>query len=176
MNLNVDTILLYLSYINSSHLQAVLLPLKIFSILVSLFFIVAIIIILIKTHYLDLVFFQSWNDFFNYNVTRSKKRVKVWTEVKKRLEGGQESEYKLAILEADGMLDDVLKKMGYIGDTLDERLDKLNSEIIPNLEQLKEARRTRDDILHDPDFRLNQERSQKVIETYEQALKYLEAI
>ena len=170
MDLDISSIL---SYINFPELQRILFFLKVFSAFLTLFFVIAIILILARTQYLKLMFAQDWKEFLTYRVYGNRKMTDAWAKVIKRLKGAQESEYKLAILEADEMLDDVLKKMGFAGETPRERLEKVTPEIISSLEQLKEARKVRDNILYDPDFRLTQEQSQKALESYEQAFRDL---
>jgi hypothetical protein len=45
--------------------------------------------------------------------------------------------------------------MGFIGDTLGERLEKLTDATIPNLNQLSDAHKVRNSIVHDPDYKLS---------------------
>jgi len=74
------------------------------------------------------------------------------------------------------MLDDILKRMGYSGETLGERLNKLTIASLPNLEEAKEAHKIRNNIVHDPDYRLSLDEAKKTIETYERALTDLQAL
>ena len=173
INFDVGSIL---SYINSPELQRVLFPLRVFFIFLGLFFAIAIILILAKTQYLRLMFVQNWKEFLTYRTYESRKMKKAWAKITKRLEGAQESEYKLAILEADEMLDDILKKMGFSGKTLGEKLEKVTPALIPSIEELKDARRTRDNILRDPDLRLSREQSQKTLGSYERVFQDLEIL
>lgn len=173
MNLDFNSIL---SYLISPELQRTLFPLKVFSIFVTLFLVIAIVLILFKTQYLKLSFTQDWKDFLDYHTRANKKMERFWAKIMKRLETDSESEHKLAILEADEILDDTLEKMGFTGDTLKEKLEKIPSEVMPSLKQLNDARKIRDNILHDPDFRLSSEQSRKVLEAYEQAFRELEVL
>ena len=97
-------------------------------------------------------------------------------EIKKRLEKGWESEDKLAVIEADKLLDDFLKRMGYKGESLGERLKQLDKEIMPNLDRLWDAHNIRGDIVHDPGCRLDHKKAKEVIDIYEQAFDYLREV
>lgn len=111
----------------------------------------------------------------NYRPYGSRKVEKAWKKVKARLDLGQESEYKLALIEADAMVDDILRRMDYKGETLKERLAKITSATIPNIDKLAEAHKVRNSIVHDPDYHLTLEETKSVIEVYEKALSSLNA-
>jgi hypothetical protein len=87
-----------------------------------------------------------------------------------------ESEYKLAVIEADSVLDDILKRMGFAGQTLGERLEKLTSASLTNIEEVREAHKTRNNIVHDPNYRLSLDEARKLISIYEKALVDLQAL
>jgi hypothetical protein len=99
-----------------------------------------------------------------------------WKKIISRLEKKSEAEAKLAILEADSLLDEVLKKSGYPGETLTERLEKLTPATLPNLEELKKARQVRESIISDPTYRLEFGKAKEILKIYERALTYLEAL
>ncbi|MFC1629792.1 hypothetical protein ACFL11_01010 [Patescibacteria group bacterium] len=107
---------------------------------------------------------------------KSEKNKKRWNKINIRLKSNLGSEHKLAIIEADNMLDEVLKEIGYGGATLGEKLNKITQEIIPNLQDILQAHKIRSDIVHDPDYRLALEEAKKILGIYEQALKNLEAL
>jgi hypothetical protein len=99
-----------------------------------------------------------------------------WKKIISKLEKKSEAEAKLAILEADSLLDEVLKKSGYPGETLTERLEKLTPATLPNLEELKKARQVRESIISDPTYRLEFGKAKEILKIYEKALTYLEAL
>lgn len=102
------------------------------------------------------------------------KMARYWDKVKRRLETGVESEWKLAIMEADDLLDEVLNKMGYTGESVPEKLDKVTVTILPSIDGVRGAHQIRDNIVHDPDFRLPIEKAKDVIKVYEKAFDELE--
>jgi ribosome assembly protein YihI (activator of Der GTPase) len=115
-------------------------------------------------------------EFFTYKPYGVKRLVKVWSKIEKKMEGASESEYKLAVIEADNILNDLLKKIGYAGQTLGEKLEKITSATISNIDELLEAHKTRNNIVHDPDYKLSLDEAKKILEIYKVALKSLEAL
>jgi len=148
--------------------------LKIIAIGLSLFFIACIVFFLSKTGWLRIRAIQDLVEITTYKPLGAKKIVKQWLKLKERLNTGLESEFKLAIIEADSMLDDVLKKLGYSGETLGERLKQVKADILPSIERVSEAHRTRNSIIHDPDYKLSSEEAEKTISSYEKALTELD--
>ena len=114
-------------------------------------------------------------EFFTYRPFGVKKVEKDWLKNKARANSGLESEYKLAVLEADSMLNDILKKMGYSGETLGEKLSGLTKATLSNIDGIKAAHQTRNNIIHDPDYKLTPEETKKVLDIFEQAFRDLEA-
>jgi hypothetical protein len=153
-----------------------ILTIKIFFISFSSFLFVSIIILLARTNFLPNLVLEDIFEIFTYRPVGARKILKQWTKTKGRLETGLESEYKLAVIESDSTLDEVLKKMGYLGDTIGERLEKINVAVLPSVEEVRNAHKIRNNIVHDPDFRLNLDEAKKSIVIYEKALADLGAL
>jgi hypothetical protein len=133
------------------------------------------IIFLFKASWIRYFLWYDIVEFLTYRPFGVKKIEKDWLKNKARADTGLESEYKLSILEADSMLNDILKKMGYSGETLGEKLNNLTRATLSNIEQIKTAHQTRNNIIHDPDYKLTPEETKKVLEVFEQAFRDLEA-
>ena len=101
--------------------------------------------------------------------------LKNWKKIQERLKTEQEPEWKLAVIEADNLLDKVLQRMNYGGESLDARLKSLTSATLPNIDQLFEAHKVCRSINLDPDYRLTKEEAEKLTEVYESSLQALEA-
>jgi len=86
------------------------------------------------------------------------------------LKKGDESEYKLAIIEADTVLDDVLEKVGYSGETLEDKIDKVSLVVISNKEEILEAHKVRNTIVYNPNYKVELEEAKKLLEIYKKAL------
>lgn len=97
-----------------------------------------------------------------------------WDEIMEHAKDENESERKLAVIEADDTLNDALSKLGYEGDTLLEKLEGLTPEVVPNLEDLEDAHRERRDISYDPSKGLSKEEAKRLISIYEETFKYFQ--
>ncbi|MBM3250815.1 MAG: hypothetical protein FJZ07_01060 [Candidatus Nealsonbacteria bacterium] len=154
--------------------SGIFLYLKIIFIIFFIFSFVGIIILLLKNSWLKRRILEDWTEFFTYNPFGVKKTFKQWQKVVKRLEVANEAECKLAVIESDSLLDDVLEKAGYSGETIGERLKQVDSAVLPNIENVWQAHKIRNNIVHDPDYRLTLEQAKKTVAIYEQALRDLE--
>jgi ABC-type lipoprotein release transport system permease subunit len=108
----------------------------------------------------------------------SKKKVlrEKWKRIRGKLEIDNESAWKVAIIEADNLIDDLLKRMGYAGENFGERLAGINPGQIENVEDLKKAHETRNRIIHEENFKLEKEQAEEVLGYYEDFLKYFEVL
>ncbi len=165
-----------LNLITLPSFQGHLLTIKIFFISFSSLLLVLIIILFARTNFLPNLVWEDIFEFFTYRSVGARKILKQWTKTKGRLETGLESEYKLAVIEADSTLDEVLKKMGYLGETLGERLEKINVAVLPSIEEVRDTHKIRNNIVHDPDYRINSDEAKKSISIYEKALTDLGAL
>lgn len=165
-----------LSYVNSISFSGLILVIKIIFLALSALFIIGIIFFLSQSSFLKISYFMDMTEFFTYRPFGVKKMVSDWAKITRRLDTGLESEYKLAIIEADSVLGDILKKMGFAGETLGERLEKLTIASLSNIEEVREAHRIRNNIVHDPDYRLTLDDAKKLISTYEKSLVDLQAL
>ena len=157
----------------SPELQERIFVFKIIFIIVSIIFLVAIVYYLFNTSYLRHLFIYDLEDASSrkdYGRSRISRR---WGKIKKRLEKDNEAEYKLALIEADKMLDDILKRMGYGEETLNEKLKRLSLSDVSNLEELLKANEICQNIVHDPDYRLNKEKAGEIISIFEKSFKDL---
>jgi len=139
--------------------------------IVSLSFIVMIIYGILTTDWLKYRVIEDVSEFISFKSYGSGKYAKEWKKLNKKLDSGIEAEYKLALMGADTMLDTALEKMGYNGKTIDEKLKKVTSIEIPNIEELKSAREIRNSIIYDPDYHISKEKAGEIMSIYEKTLK-----
>jgi len=99
-----------------------------------------------------------------------------WQDVLNHLNSASESEWKLAIIEADKLIDDLLVQKGYQGESLAERLSMIDKKNMKSFELLWEAHKVRNRIAHKLDFKINRNEALKVISYYGEALKDLETL
>ena len=148
--------------------------LKVAFIVIGALFLLIIIFLLLKNSWLKRRFLEDWTEFFIYRPFGVKKTFKQWVKVLKRLETGKEADYKLAVIEADGLLNDILKKMGYKGETMAKILEQLDATILPNIEQIWKVHKIRNNVVHDPDYELSLEQARKILGIYEKTFRTLE--
>ena len=80
--------------------------------------------------------------------------------------------WRLAIIEADVMLDDMLESFGYQGDGVGERLKQANRDSFRTLDKAWEAHKVRNTIAHaGSDFELTQREVRRVIDMYKQVFE-----
>ncbi|MEI7749490.1 MAG: hypothetical protein WCJ25_00615 [Candidatus Moraniibacteriota bacterium] len=102
------------------------------------------------------------------------KFLKRWEAIKARLESGNPSYYKAAILEADALADEMLGEIGYEGGNIGERLGLIMPGQILSAERLQEAHKIRNRIIHDREFSLSREEADELLAFYESFFKELE--
>jgi hypothetical protein len=104
-------------------------------------------------------------------------RSSRWDKIKKYMESNNPLDWKWAVLEADNLLEDIIKKIGYKGETFGERLAKIKPAQFKNLDNVWQAHKVRNRIAHESaDFKLTKEEAERVLGLYEKALEELEYI
>lgn len=94
-----------------------------------------------------------------------------WLAVIKKLESENPADWNLAVIQADSIVDSILKEMGLGGETMGERLLKLDRGRLSSLEDLWEAHRIRNDVAHSPDRTISKHRANYAISLFEKVLK-----
>lgn len=82
---------------------------------------------------------------------------------------------KMALMEADKLLDSALKSLMMPGDTLGERL-KVACYKYPALRSVWPAHKLRNQLVHQHDFQLSERETRRALDEYERALKTLNII
>jgi len=165
-----------ISFILNPTFSGWLLVLKIICLIFSSIFVGFIIFALIKTTWLKRMIIWDLQEILTYRPFGVSKVEKKWRKIKQRLETGIESEAKLAIIEADSILDSILERMSFGGRTLGERLDRLTAVSLPNIEEVRKSHKIRNNIIHDPSYKLDLEEAKRILAIYEKALIDLQAL
>ena len=131
-----------------------------------------------------LVLTLIWLTFVNFRRFIASRKYEVgdreamrqrWREVESLLDAPGEMSLKLALIEADKLLDHALKAMGMPGETLGERL-KFAAYKYPRLQDVWWAHRVRNRLVHEASFRLDRGLARKAVAGYARALKLIGAI
>jgi len=112
------------------------------------------------------------NDFDLFKTITLKKLEKI----KKRLEKGDESNLKLAIIEADEIVNNILERKGYKGKDMGEKLKQISPSQIANINELRKVHRFRNKIVHSFDAKINKEEAKRAIEIYQKVIQDLQEI
>lgn len=94
-------------------------------------------------------------------------RNERWQEVLDLVNSEDPKHWRLAVIEADVMLDELLKRSGFMGDTLGERLKSADPTTLRMLDEAWEAHRVRNQVAHEvSDFILSQREARRAIELF----------
>lgn len=127
-----------------------------------------------KTHYFQWLYGESLVEAFAKRTYGVKRLDVIWSKLKERGGPDLESDYKLAVIEADSLLDQTLASIGYKGENLEERLNQITPAHLSTLEEIRMAHKVRNDIVRDPDYRLNIERAREILSIYKKSFEELE--
>ena len=163
-----------LSYLFSPELQELLFPVRIIFLGFFVFFFISTIWFFLTTSWFRKIFWQDFYEILTYRGFWGREASKNWKKIIGRLKKRSESEYKLAVMEADKMLDESLGQMGYAGDSLGEKLDKIKEDILSDTEGIRKVHSISNAIAHDPDYKLSADQAEKTLDIYQRAFRDLE--
>jgi DNA polymerase III delta prime subunit len=163
-------------YYNSPELAQFISVLKIVSVALSIFLLFAVVVLIIKLRKGIEKSVEMAAESMFFPDSFKEKMSKDWQSVLDKLKVEDENSYKLAIIEADKILDDILKRIGYQGEDMGERLKQINRDQMGNIDEVWQAHKLRNQIVHQPNFRLNRGQTKRAIEAYQRALENLEAL
>lgn len=106
----------------------------------------------------------------------SLKVTKEWENIVKRLEAKDEANHKLAVIEADKLLDTVLKKLTIPGSTMGERLKAIPVSQLPSIDNVWQVHKLRNHLVHTTEFVLTDNKAKQAIAIYKQAFIELKVL
>lgn len=110
-------------------------------------------------------------------VLMEEKGNEKWLRVVERVNSINPSDWRLAIIEADVMLDELLIANGYDGEGVGERLKQVEPSDMLTLDAAWEAHKVRNRIAHSgADFELNEREAKRVVALFESVFKEYEII
>lgn len=78
----------------------------------------------------------------------AKEKLSQWQVVLDHVNSESPAEWKIAILEADDILDEILEDQGYVGETVAEKLKTMSRTKIASYDDVWEAHKVRNEIAH----------------------------
>lgn len=95
-----------------------------------------------------------------------------WQTVLNHMNSSHTADWRLAIIEADVMLEEVLRALGYPGDSVGEMLKSTNKNEFSTLDEAWEAHKVRNAIAHSgADFPLNERETKHTIGLFEKVFQ-----
>lgn len=99
-------------------------------------------------------------------------RNRRWEKVLEHINSQNSNDWKFAILEADIILDELLDVMGYRGETLSDKLKRVESSDFETLELAWEAHKVRNSIAHEgADFLITEREARRVVGLYQKVFE-----
>ncbi|MEK7574848.1 MAG: hypothetical protein AAB511_01300 [Patescibacteria group bacterium] len=95
-----------------------------------------------------------------------------WDKIMSHINSPNESDWRLAILECDIVLDEMLTKMSYRGETLADKLKAVEKSDFLTIDKAWEAHRVRNSIAHaGSNFKITDREAKRVVGLYEEVFK-----
>lgn len=160
----------FIYYISSPQLQDMLFPVKLVFVTCAMFFLAMVIYFMINSSWLQYKFLEDVTEFFSWQAYGARELSRQWEKIKKRIESGTEADYKLAIIDADDFLAEILDKRGYDGKDFDESIKKAGRLITSILNDVIQAHETRNQIVYNQDFKISSDQAKRIISVYESAI------
>ncbi|OHA48631.1 MAG: hypothetical protein A2991_02885 [Candidatus Terrybacteria bacterium RIFCSPLOWO2_01_FULL_58_14] len=110
------------------------------------------------------------------SIVSTNRFVRQWQRIRQRLESPVETEWKIAVLEADSLINDLLRRMGYPGTSTGERLKGISKAQLTSLDALWEAHKVRNMVAHDPQLRLVYRQAREALEGFEVFLREIQIL
>ena len=145
------------------------------SVVISAIFIGSIIYFIIKTEWLALRINRVRDVILKTDIPKRKAK-KTWATIQEHFFTGGDNDLKIAVLEADKVLDEALRGAGIQGNTLGDRLKKLKPSQLSDVDAIWQAHKLRNQIAHENDFKLKRDLAERALGTYEKALRDLKVL
>lgn len=100
------------------------------------------------------------------------KIINEWMRLKGDLESGDENKYKLAIIKADAIIENLLDKLNYKGRNFSEKVASIPEGHLEHVEDIKQAHEVSNRIVHDENFKIDKKLAQETLSLYENFLDF----
>ncbi len=101
-----------------------------------------------------------------------KHRNQKWVRVEQLIESPNQSDWRLAIIEADILLDEMVSRMPYPGETLADKLKNVEKSDFTTIESAWEAHKARNKVVHaGSDFVLTEHEARRIVNLYKEVFE-----
>lgn len=98
---------------------------------------------------------------------------KKWAKIISSVKSNDGRDLRLAIIETDSLIDEILKEHGHPGHDMGERLQSIHPAEFRNLDALWEAHKTRNRLVHEAGYKISREEARRVIAIYHKCMEDL---
>lgn len=102
-----------------------------------------------------------------YQTTNAKGKSERWEKILQQIGTDDVNQWKIAIIDADVLLDEVLRDNAYVGDTVADKLKDAQRSGLTTLQYAWEAHKIRNKIAHDSSYVLTQREAKTAISMFE---------
>jgi hypothetical protein len=99
-----------------------------------------------------------------------------WHAIMAKFASGTPEAERIAIIEADALVDSALKGMRMEGEHLADRLANLEADDIKSMPRIWRAHRLRNDLVHTPGYAVTAQEAERAMRDYEAFLREIEVI
>ncbi|HEY4528377.1 MAG TPA: hypothetical protein VJJ48_00920 [Candidatus Paceibacterota bacterium] len=125
----------------------------------------------------EAIYGKAKEDVFLATEEDSDTKDKRWTRVIELINSSESSDWKLAIIEADVILESLLRANGYDGEGVGEMLKRVEPSDFLTLDAAWEAHKVRNRIAHSgSDFELNEREAKRVVVLFESVFREFQII
>lgn len=158
---------------NSPEVERTVSAVKIFAAVATTALAIGIAMLLVKIGFFP-VYAKTAKAFLFFTAGAEKeKALRAWERIRARVKRGGDADLRLAVIEADHLLDAILKRIGFAGKTMGERLERVKPWQLANISDIWVAHKMRNRLVHEPGTRITHYEAEIAIATYEKALRAL---
>lgn len=115
---------------------------------------------------------EAVSDHYSVAHSASPTTNKRWEKIVEHINSSSSGDWRLAILECDIILDEMLIKMSYRGETLSDKLKAVEKSDFLSIDKAWEAHRVRNSIAHEgSNFQITDREASRVVSLYEEVFK-----
>lgn len=96
-----------------------------------------------------------------------------WERIRRSANSIREADWKLAVIEADKLVDTALQSKGFAGETMGERLMLIQPSQLNSLQNLWDAHKLRNLLVHETRYELKHDQALAAINAFERVLREL---
>jgi hypothetical protein len=134
-------------------------------------FIIWAVYIRIRVYEVDEVLSGAYSNHFIKPAATTTKVNPRWEKIRANFDSTNPNDWRVAILDADSLLDEVVTGLGYTGENLGAKLTSIRVNDFPTLQSAWEGHKMRNIVAHDGSFVLT-ERQKEITRRYFEAVFY----